>query len=55
MGCEDDADRTEGKVTMKHILTLVTALLLTHTTHDEPCAALMQRILKAATAASPAR
>jgi Ca2+-binding EF-hand superfamily protein len=48
MGCEDDADRTEGKVTMKHLLTLVTALLFTHTTHAEPSAVLMQRILKAA-------
>lgn len=33
---------------MKHRLTLVTALLFTHTTHAEPSAALMQRILKAA-------
>jgi Ca2+-binding EF-hand superfamily protein len=48
MGCEDDADRTEGKVTMKHLLTIVTALLFTHLTHAEPSAALMQRILKAA-------
>ena len=55
MGCEDEADRTEGKVTMKHLLTLVTALLFTHTTHAEPSAELMLCILKAATAASPAR
>ena len=48
MGCEDDADRTEGKVTMKHLLTIVTALLFTQLTHAEPSAALMQRILKAA-------
>jgi Ca2+-binding EF-hand superfamily protein len=48
MGCEDDADRTEGKLTMKHLLTIVTALLFTHLTHAEPSAALMQRILKAA-------
>ena len=48
MGCEDDADRTEGKVTMKHLLTLITVLLFTHLTHAEPSAALMQRILKAA-------
>jgi Ca2+-binding EF-hand superfamily protein len=47
MGCEDDADRTEGKVTMKHLLTLVTALLFTHTTHAEPSAGLIKRILKA--------
>ena len=32
---------------MKHLLTLVTALLFTHTTHAEPSAGLMQRILKA--------
>lgn len=33
---------------MKHLLTIVTALLFTHLTHAEPSAALMQRILKAA-------
>ena len=55
MGREDDSDRTEGKLSMKHLLTLITVLLFTHLTHAEPSDALMQRILKAATAASPAR
>ena len=35
-------------MTIKHLLTLVTALLFTHLTHAEPSAELMQRILKAA-------
>ena len=48
MGCEDDADRTEESLTMKHLPTLITVLLFTHLTHAEPSAALMQRILKAA-------
>jgi Ca2+-binding EF-hand superfamily protein len=33
---------------MKHLLTIVTALLFTQLTHAEPSAGLMQRILKAA-------
>ena len=33
---------------MKHLLTLVTALILTHLTHAVPSTGLMQRILKAA-------
>jgi ribosomal protein L2 len=47
MGCEDDAGRREGKLTIKHLLTLVTVLLFTHLTQAEPSARLMQRILKA--------
>jgi hypothetical protein len=42
MGGEGDADRTEGKLTMKHLLTIVTALLFTQLTHAEPSAGLMQ-------------
>jgi Ca2+-binding EF-hand superfamily protein len=48
MGGEGDADRTEGKLSMKHLLTLITVLLFTQLTHAEPSAGLMQRILKAA-------
>ena len=55
MGRRSDADRTEGKLSMKHLLTLITVLLFMHLTHAEPSAGLMQRILKPATAASPAR
>lgn len=47
MGCEEDVGRREGKLTIKHLLTLVTVLLFTHLTHAESSAGFLQRILKA--------
>lgn len=47
MGCEDNAGHREEKLTIKHLLTLVTVLLFTHLTQAEPSAGHLKHILKA--------
>lgn len=54
MGCEDDAGHREEKLTIKHLLTLVTVLLFTHLTQAEPSAGHLQHILKATNKTAPA-